>query len=147
MRFSLKTFILTLLVVGVVLVSAYQWYTYPQRHFQQVQESLTAIGKGRIEAAVLYDAQVMESRPPYHVDNLLELHFEDTNVQDSDLAHVKVLDPENLLSLSNTSITDAGLTHLYGLRVKKIVLSGTNVTAEGIAALKGKLPESTAIEY
>ncbi|MEL7496472.1 MAG: hypothetical protein AAFN77_02600 [Planctomycetota bacterium] len=148
MRFSLKTMFVTSVAAIIAFSIAYQWYSYPQRRYERVQASLRATGAGKLEAAVLYDPkQQIGPLPRHHVGNLLELHFEGTKVQDSDLKHVEVLDPENLLQLSGTNITDAGLQHLYGLRVKTIVLTDTDVTPDGIAKLRKQLPKGSVVEY
>ncbi len=96
----------------------------------------------------MYDSkQQIGPLSKYHVGNLLELHFRGTAVQDTDLRHVSVLDPENLIDLTDTDITDNGLSHLYGLRVKKIVLTGTKTSSEGITRLKNRLGSLAIVEY
>jgi hypothetical protein len=46
------------------------------------------------------------------------------------------------LSLANTGLSDAGLKHLEGLAaLEHLDLSGTKVTADGVAALKQALPK------
>ena len=144
LRFTLKTFLLTSVVLSAIFAVAYQYSTYPQRRWQAVQNSLRAIGKGEIEGAVLYDP-TFDEHGEWSVGNLLELHFEGTNVADSDLQHVRVLDPQELLNLAGTEITDSGLQHLHGLRVKKIVLTGTDTTAKGIGSLTKSMDDDIEI--
>ena len=145
MRFSLKTMLCVLIVGSFIFAIAYQYSTYPQRRWRAVQNSLRAIGKGNIEGSVLYDPSSKTNPAEWDVGNLLRLSFEGTNVTDNDLRHVRVLDPQDLLNLRGTKITDGGLGHLNGLRVKKIVLTGTDTTAAGIASLARTLHHDVEI--
>jgi hypothetical protein len=47
-----------------------------------------------------------------------------------------------LLDVANTRVTDAGLQHLRGLsKLKKLNLSGTDVTPSGVRELQRHLPD------
>ena len=90
--------------------------------------------------------------------SLRDLFIDMLNVTDAGLAHLKGLKNLKTLWLSNTSVTDAGLDHRAALtnneelklmhqddvtdngKHKILDLSGTSVTKEGAAALKGILP-------
>jgi len=69
-----------------------------------------------------------------------------TSVRDADLrklgGHLEKLSGLWVLSLSRTSVTDAGLAYLQRLsQLKKLDLSATKVTEQGVARLRKALPD------
>lgn len=97
-------------------------------------------------------------------DTLEHLDLSHSNITDDDLWHLRNLPGVMCLHLSHTSITNAGLEHLAGVRItllrlgdtqisddgmdalaeikidKGVDLSGTEVTQEGVEYLKSKCP-------
>ena len=56
------------------------------------------------------------------------------------LGHVGDLSALDDLFLMNTSVTDAGLTHLKGSNLRELALIDTQVTQEGVEKLQQALP-------
>lgn len=62
---------------------------------------------------------------------------------DGDLAYVEPLSELTTLDLSDARITDAGLTHLVGLkRLNHVILKGTKVTSRAAANLSRAIPDA-----
>ena len=63
----------------------------------------------------------------------------DTSITDDDLASLERLTNLQFLDLSNTAITDVGMSHLKNLSELRAIesISATKVTSEGLSALEG----------
>jgi hypothetical protein len=86
----------------------------------------------------------------YVNDGVWELDFSGcaTKPNDDDLANLEPLEELVRLDLSGAPITDAGLTHLKGLKkVHWINLKDTNVTDKGMADLRRALPKAAIDKY
>jgi hypothetical protein len=59
-----------------------------------------------------------------------------TPIGDADLANISAFTNLTHLSLNETKVSDAGLRHLYSLKLAVLDLRGTEVTAEGVKQLK-----------
>jgi internalin A len=69
---------------------------------------------------------------------LESLSLSGSSVSDAGLAHLKGLTNLSVLELSGTHVTDAGLAHLKGLStLSELQLDGTQVTDAGLKNLKG----------
>jgi hypothetical protein len=80
--------------------------------------------------------------------NLQLLDLSSTKVTDAGLAALGELDfPRlNQLSLDHTAITDAGLMHLARFKnIEWLTITGTKTTKDGIRHLKAKLPQATVL--
>ncbi len=66
-------------------------------------------------------------------------------ISNEDLRHVKTLNPNYEIDLSDTSIDDNGLVYLAGLSVSKVDLSGTQVSIEGVKRLRSSLPSDAVV--
>jgi len=73
------------------------------------------------------------------------LDLKDTAITDSGLANLPKMDSIRWINLFGTAITDAGLEHLvrYEFTLEEVFLTGTDVTAEGVEALRESLPDTT----
>jgi hypothetical protein len=79
-------------------------------------------------------------------DRLRELSLERTEVTDAGLSHLTGVKPLHRLSLRGSPITDVGLLHLARMpRLQEIDLRETRVTAAGIAALRRALPDAKIV--
>jgi internalin A len=73
-----------------------------------------------------------------HLSQLRQLILDDSSVGDAGLAHMRGLRSLSILDLSHTKVTDLGLAHLEGLlNLRALDLSHTQITGEGLAHLKG----------
>ena len=91
------------------------------------------------------DLQSTEVRGPglRHIATLVEdwLILKRTRIDDAALRELKGAERLLCLDLEDTAITDAGLVHLHGLpNLSLISLDGTQVTAQGLAALNKAMP-------
>jgi internalin A len=69
---------------------------------------------------------------------LESLSLSGSSVSDAGLAHLKGLTKLSVLELSGTHVTDAGLEHLKGLtNLSELHIDGTEVTDAGLENLKG----------
>jgi hypothetical protein len=76
------------------------------------------------------------------IRSLTWLRLDATPIRDEDLRHLARLNRLEELYLYMTDISDAGLRYLTGLtNLRSLSLQGTQVTREGVAALKRVLPE------
>jgi hypothetical protein len=67
---------------------------------------------------------------------------EETFIRDADLAVLEPLSTLELLTINCREVTDLGLPHLQGLTsLKRLELTGTQVTPEGVKKLQEALPE------
>jgi hypothetical protein len=73
------------------------------------------------------------------------ISLSDSNICDSDLALFSSMKNLHCLELSNTTISDEGLTQLHSLKLIQINLFNTRVTADGINALKSAIPTLTKV--
>lgn len=157
-QFSLKTL---LIVMTVAIVSFGVWVQY-RRHRAQVNWDRVATIE-TTERAILKLGGVATYGSYWPKISWLELHFEDPgnpgeayflavhfndrNVTDDDLQHLKELKELKSLQrlhLNNTNVTDAGLEHLKGLtNLRYLDLRGTNATDEGVKELQHALPNCT----
>lgn len=80
-----------------------------------------------------------------HLQELRQLQalwLANTKVTDVGLAHLQELSELATLGLGNTRVTDAGLVYLQRLRqLKNLDLVGTKVTDEGVRRLRQALPD------
>lgn len=77
--------------------------------------------------------------------DVFDLDFSQCKTQpgDDDLIYVGELHGMWSLNLAGSSVTDAGLKHLYGLtRLRSVYLYGTKVTQRGVDALHRALPNT-----
>jgi WD40 repeat protein/serine/threonine protein kinase len=85
-----------------------------------------------------------------HLTTLRWLHvltLNDCNLTDDSLAHLSRIPSLQKLVMNNTPLSDAGLKHLHGLGdLRELQVKGTYVTADGVAALRTRLP-SCRVEY
>jgi hypothetical protein len=91
------------------------------------------------------DLQSTQVRGPglRHIAPFVEdwLILKRTTIDDAALRELKGAERLLCLDLEDTAITDAGLVHLYDLpKLNLICLDGTQVTAQGIAALNKAMP-------
>jgi hypothetical protein len=76
--------------------------------------------------------------PPVHV-----LTVRDSEFGDEDLAELEELKEVAGVDMEGTNVSDAGLTHLQGLRnLRFVVVRRTRVTAPGAARLQTTLPDA-----
>lgn len=69
-------------------------------------------------------------------------------IGDADLACFTDLDDVDVLDLSETCVTDAGLEHLRGLiGMQMLILTQTQVTPHGVQMLKQALPQTTILYH
>jgi hypothetical protein len=76
------------------------------------------------------------------MDTLTMLFLSDTRVTDAGVAHLAGLRKLQVLNLEGTGVTDAGLARLRDLALWHLHVSGTKVTAKGVAELQRSLPEA-----
>jgi len=75
--------------------------------------------------------------------DMVAISLDGASITDDDLALFADFTVVEILSLSDTPITDAGLPHLYHLdRLETLSLVGTNVTSDGVAKLQAALPNA-----
>ena len=63
---------------------------------------------------------------------LRSVDLSSTQIQNRDLIYIRRIDPPETIDLTDTRIDDSGLRHLYGAKADSIILSGTNVSREGV---------------
>ena len=146
-KFSLRTLLLCSIAIAFAFAVGYRLWTAPQRNFERRQNALTRVGE--LRGTVPYEAVHYgrnEPFDPYDIGTLKELSFAGTLATDADLIHVNSLQPEILLNLSGTKISDAGLSHLYRTNVARIDLRQTLVTQAGVEKLKQNLANNVIIE-
>lgn len=74
------------------------------------------------------------------ISGLQELGLSSTSITDDGLRHISQLGSLKTLNLSGTRVTDDGLRHLFGLDLRKLDLSETNVTPEGMDRAERAMP-------
>jgi formylglycine-generating enzyme required for sulfatase activity/Leucine-rich repeat (LRR) protein len=73
---------------------------------------------------------------------LKTLGLVDAGITDQGMANLPIAAPQlGYLTVRNSPISDAGLKHLSHLNMQFLSLSGTNVTATGVAELQTELPK------
>jgi hypothetical protein len=96
----------------------------------------------QLEMLYLYGTRVTDAGLK-HVAQLRALRRLDlggTRVSDEGLVHLRGLSELEELALARARLSDAGLAHLESLRLRRLELVRTAVTAEGVARLKEALP-------
>ena len=143
-QYSLRTLLVLVTVLCV-------WLAVTANRARKQREAVAAIEA--VGGVVYYEYQTKSGQKPpgpkwlreligdeYFVSVVL-VDFNETQVTDAGLMHLKGLTKLELLYLNRTQITDAGLEHLKGLtNLEDLWLNGTQVTDEGVKKLQQALP-------
>jgi hypothetical protein len=142
----------SLLVLMVLVAVAGSWFAWKK---QQVERERAAVDRVKeMRGWAIYDWEwesggKLDAHPPGPAwlrawlgddffAHVISVSVSGTTVTDAGLEHLKVLKQLETLGLENTQVTDAGLEHLGGLtQLNSLVLSGTKVTDAGLEHLKG----------
>ena len=98
---------------------------------------------GEVDRVTFNDTQITDAGLEHLKDltNLNRLNLDYTQVTDAGLEHLKGLSSLNSLYIRDTQITDAELMHLKGLAsLERLELDGTKITDAGMSELKAALP-------
>ena len=133
MKFSIRKLLLAVTVIGMLLAICVPIATHVNSQFNELGRStnfITSIG-GVVETDGDLKSVILAS----------------TGIKNSDLFHAKLINPYSLIDLSNTRIDDSGLHHLHNVRALQIDLTGTDVTATGINALRENLAPACVVTW
>jgi hypothetical protein len=140
MRFRLRT-LLIMIGIGCLALGFAADQGYRQ---QQAVDAINARG-GRVD----YRAGASWSRPWQKwlgrdfFEPVSMVFWAGAPIVDDDLVCLRALPRLQTLTLTSTSITDAGLQHLEGLREAMLIdLRFTQVTGQGANRLRDKLPNA-----
>ena len=93
--------------------------------------------------AAVYEhgGRLVPDKRPFLFPSALDLSH--SSIDDQSLQDLSGLTygPELLLDLSNTKVSDAGLTHLAALRIDEVRLAGSRVTPKGVEWLRTVRPD------
>ena len=106
-----------------------QGATMKQRSFPMAQVAWSVDLSGKEIKPEMFEAM-------QKLEAVGELILKESKVTDEQLQSLGKISPLYLLDLSNTGITDAGMKHLTHNTIFELDVSGTKVTADGVAALK-----------
>jgi hypothetical protein len=138
-QFSLKA----MLVVMTLACVGLGWLAYERNELRKREVAIAAIEK--LGGIVEFDAD-QPFRPNWlrtllglkSGGEVVRLDFNDTQVTEGGMDHLKGLTKLGWLDLDKTQVTDAGLVHLQGLtKLEWLYLENTHVTDAGLEHLKG----------
>ncbi len=101
-----------------------------------------------LQALFLYDIGNEALEKIGHLSGLQELYLSNTSVSDNGLTNLNCLVGLKRLYLYHTDITDNGLPNLYPLTwLRWLTFSGTKVTEKGLGELRAVLPDCKVITF
>jgi Leucine Rich repeat len=145
LRFSLRSFLLFVVVIGVPL----EWLGWELHKVRQHRFAVAALEKAgcRVFDCLVFDLdhvstvvpewmeRVLGEQVPRNVTVVLCYH---SRVSDADLAYLRGMTHLRELAIPDTQVTDAGMENLQGLiRIKHLDLGRTQMTDAGLVYLAG----------